>query len=93
MAVIGSRGSVEVNPRDLMSRELEVHGVALLQASSADLKRASAFINACLENGSLDPQVSLTLPLERANEAHVEVLARTTVQVGNIVLIPSHATD
>ncbi|CAE7526040.1 CRYZ, partial [Symbiodinium microadriaticum] len=92
VAVIGSRGLVEINPRDLMSKELEVHGVALLQSTAADLKRAGSYINACLEQGTLDPQVSLLLPLEKANEAHVEVITRSKVRVGNIVLVPSLST-
>lgn len=88
VAIVGSRGAVEINPRDLMSKELEVHGVALLQSTPKDMKRAAAFVNACLEQGNLDPVVSLSLPLEKASEAHVEVIARSKVQVGNIVLIP-----
>jgi NADPH:quinone reductase len=90
VAIVGSRGPVEINPRDMMSKELEVHGVALLQSTPKDLKRAASFVNACLKTGSVDPVVSLSLSLERASEAHKEVIARSNVRVGNIVLVPSY---
>jgi NADPH:quinone reductase len=86
--VVGSRGPVEINPRDLMSKELQVSGVMLFAASSVELHRTSSFLDALLKNGQINPLASLVLPLEEAPEAHREVIGRHRVSVGNIVLLP-----
>jgi NADPH:quinone reductase-like Zn-dependent oxidoreductase len=76
-----------------MSKELSVFGVALLQSSASELQRESSFINACVERKAFDPVVSLSLPLEKAAEAHDEVISKSSVTVGNIVLIPTHEEE
>jgi NADPH:quinone reductase len=86
---VGSRGPVNINPRDIMSRELQISGVMLFASSSVELHRSSAFVDTLLRNGQLNPIVSLVLPLENAAEAHLEVIRRSRVTVGNIVLLPS----
>jgi hypothetical protein len=60
--------------------------VALLQSAAADIKRASAFVNTCLEQHTLQPIVSLELPYREAAAAHTEVINKDIVKVGNIVL-------
>jgi NADPH:quinone reductase-like Zn-dependent oxidoreductase len=52
----------------------------------AAIKRASSFVNACLIQGSLIPTVSLEFPLDEASQAHEEVIQRSNVKMGNIVL-------
>lgn len=64
----------------------QVYGVALLQSDMAAIKRASSFVNACLIQGSLIPTVSLEFPLDEASQAHEEVIQRSNVKMGNIVL-------
>lgn len=86
---VGSRGPVNINPRDIMSKELQVSGVMLFASSPADLHRSSSFVDTLLRNGQLNPIASLILPLENAAEAHLEVIRRNRITVGNIVLLPS----
>jgi NADPH:quinone reductase len=88
VVVVGSRGPVEINPRDIMSKELQVSGVMLFAASSLELQQTSSFLDALLRNGQINPLASLVLPLEEAAEAHREVISRSRVSVGNIVLLP-----
>lgn len=71
---------------------LQVHGVALLQASDEEIRRAAALVHNCLQRGSLRPVVALELPFSQAGAAHEEVIARGVVKAGNIVLswTPAH---
>ena len=84
--VVGSRGPVEVNPRDLMTRDAAVMGMVLPNASPADRASLWAAIGAGLERGILAPVVGLELPLGEAPRAHREVLSAKAL--GKIVLVP-----
>ena len=84
--VIGSRGVVEVNPRDTMARDAAILGVALLIISPEDLKSAHAAIVAGLENKTLRPVVGQEIPLAEAPRAHAAVLEPGAY--GKIVLVP-----
>jgi len=86
VGVIGSRGTIEINPRDLMFQESSVFGVALGQSSPAELDEAHAAIYAGLENGTLRPVVGEEIPLAQAAKAHEDIMSST--HFGNIVLIP-----
>lgn len=86
VVVIGSRGSVEINPRDTMSRDAAILGMALINASEAELAAVHAGLGAGLENGTLTPVVREELPLADAPRAHERVLEPGAY--GKIVLIP-----
>lgn len=74
VAVIGSRGPVEINPRDAMSRDAAILGVQLNNASPKDLVGIHAAIVTGLENGTLRPIVGKELALSEAAAAHKAVL-------------------
>jgi NADPH2:quinone reductase len=86
VVVIGSRGPIEVNPRDAMMRDAPVHGVALINASEAEVASIHAALGAGLGNGSLRPVVGREFPLAEAPAAHESVLQPGAY--GKIVLIP-----
>jgi len=86
VAVIGSRGSVEINPRDAMSRDADILGVMLNNASELDLASIHAALGAGFENGTLRPIVGTELPLAEAARAHQAVLESGAY--GKIVLMP-----
>jgi NADPH:quinone reductase len=86
VAVIGSRGPVEVNPRDAMGREAAILGVQLYNASPKEMAGIHAAIAAGLENGTLRPIVGKELPLAQAAEGHKAVMEPGSY--GKIVLIP-----
>lgn len=75
VVIIGSRGPVEINPRELMAREADVRGVMLFGASAADLAEAHQAIGEGLRNGKLQPVVGQAFPLEKAPAAHEAVMA------------------
>lgn len=86
VVVVGSRGPVEINPRDAMSRETAILGMTLMRANSDDLRRAHAALLPGLESGALRPVVGRSFPLAAAAEAQRAVMnpgAR-----GKIVLTP-----
>ena len=86
VAVIGSRGPVEINPRDTMSRDAAIVGMALINASEAELASIHAALGAGFENGTLTPVVREELPLADAPRAHERVLEAGAF--GKIVLTP-----
>ncbi len=84
--VIGSRGPVELNPRDTMSRDADIRGMTLFNASPDDLSRIHAALAAGLSNGTLRPVVGQEIPLAEAPRAHEAVMHPGAH--GKIVLIP-----
>jgi NADPH2:quinone reductase len=84
--IIGNRGEINVNPRDLMARRATARGFTLWAATETELTEIHATIGAGLENGTLRPIVGKELPLKDAAKAHVDVLAPGAH--GKIVLVP-----
>jgi NADPH2:quinone reductase len=86
VVVIGCRGTVEINPRDTMSRDAAILGMALMNASEGEVSSIHAALGAGFTQGTLKPVVGKELPLREAPRAHEEVLAPGAY--GKIVLIP-----
>lgn len=84
--VIGNRGEITVNPRDLMSRRSSVRGFSLWAVTEPEEAAIHAGIIAGLENGTLRPVVGKELPLADAARAHKEILEPGAA--GKIVLVP-----
>jgi len=64
VVVVGSRAPVEINARDTMSRDADIRGMTLMNATPSVLKGIHAAIIAGLENGTLRPVIGKTLKLE-----------------------------
>ncbi len=86
VVVIGNRGEVTINARELMSRRASVRGFTLWAATEAETVEIYAGIAAGLENGTLRPIVGKELPLKDAPQAHQDILAPGAF--GKIVLVP-----
>ena len=84
--VIGNRGEITINPRELMARRALVRGFTLWAATEAESAEIHEAIAAGLENGTLRPIVGKELPLKDAPQAHQDVLAPGAF--GKIVLVP-----
>jgi NADPH2:quinone reductase len=84
--VIGNRGEITINPRELMARRASVRGFTLWAATEVESAEIHAAIAAGLENGTLRPIVGKELPLKDAPVAHQDVLAPGAF--GKIVLVP-----
>ena len=84
--VIGNRGEITINARDLMARRSSVRGFTLWATTEAETADIHAGLYAGLENGTLKPVVGKKIPLAEASRAHKEVLEPGAG--GKIVLIP-----
>ena len=72
--VIGSRGEVTINPRELMGRRASIRAFTLWSITAAEEADIHAGLFAGLENGTLRPIVGKVLPLAEAARAHEEIL-------------------
>jgi NADPH:quinone reductase len=86
VVVVGSRGRIEIDPRDTMSRDADVRGMTLMNASPDELRGIHAAVRAGLENGTLRPIIEKTMPLADAAKAHHEVLEGNSH--GKLILVP-----
>ena len=86
VVVIGNRGNIEINPREIMRRDAAVLGMILWNTSRQELASIHAGLVAGLENGSLRPVVGRELPLADAAQAHRAVIEPGAF--GKIVLTP-----
>ncbi len=86
VVVIGSRGRVEIDPRNTMKREATILGMTLFNATPRELASMHAAFVAGLVDGTLRPVVSRELPLDEAVTAHHAVMESSTL--GKIVLRP-----
>ena len=84
--VIGSRGKVEINPRDTMSRDADIRGMMLFNASEKERHAIHAALHVGLENGTLNPIIGRELPLAEAARAH-ELILQPGAH-GKIILVP-----
>jgi len=86
VVVIGSRGTVEIDPRDTMGKNADIRGMSLLYATEQELSAVHAALVAGLENGTLRPIIRQKIPLAEASRAHEEVMKPGSY--GKIVLVP-----
>ncbi len=86
VVIIGSRGPVEIDPRNAMMREASILGMTLYNATARELASMHAAFVAGLEDGTLRPVVSREIPLSEAATAHHAVMEASSL--GKIVLIP-----
>src|SRR5437660_1504357 len=84
--VIGNRGEITINPRDLMLRRASARGFTLWAVTPTEEADIHAGLIAGLENGTLRPVVGKELPLAEAARAHKEILEPGAA--GKVVLAP-----
>jgi NADPH:quinone reductase len=87
VVVIGSRGRVEIDPRDTMQREADIRGMVLPNTPPAELASIHAALVAGLENETLSPVIRKQFPLADAAQAHRAVMQSGAL--GKIVLVPA----
>ncbi|KAM9322343.1 quinone oxidoreductase-like [Pholidichthys leucotaenia] len=85
VTVVGSRGSIEINPRDAMAKESCIMGVALFFAKPKENKECASLLFAGMEAGWLRPVVGPQYPLDKAAQAHHDII-ESPGATGKIVL-------
>lgn len=86
VVVIGSRGKVEIDPRETMVRDSSILGMTLLSTTDPKWNGLYAAICSGLSDGSLSPVVGKEMALREAPVAHHEVIESKAF--GKIVLVP-----
>jgi NADPH2:quinone reductase len=86
IVVIGNRGSIEINPRELMTRAGVIHGVQQAHATPEERRLTHAAIAQGLAQRTLRPVISHVFPLAEAAEAHRRVMEPAVG--GKIILKP-----
>ncbi|WP_447985287.1 NADPH:quinone reductase [Nitrospira sp. Nam74] len=86
VVVIGSRGPIEIDPRDTMARDASILGMLLFNVSDQDAQSIHPALYAGFENGTLRPVIGRELPLVQAPQAHHALMERSAH--GKIVLKP-----
>jgi NADPH2:quinone reductase len=74
VVVVGNRGRVEINPRDLMQREADIRGVLTFAATPKQRQSIHAGLQAALANGTLTPIIGQRFALPDAAKAHAAVM-------------------
>ena len=86
VVVIGSRGRVEIDPRETMIREADIRGMVLFNTPPAELKQIHTALIEGLKNGILRPVIAREFALAEAAHAHIAVMESGAR--GKIVLVP-----
>jgi NADPH2:quinone reductase len=86
VVVIGSRGKVEIDARELMVRDAEIRGMLLFNLTARDKSAIHAALRAGLENGIVKPVIAREFPLEEAPRAHELIMQPGAC--GKIILVP-----
>jgi len=84
VAVIGNRGTVEINPRDLMARDASIVGVALANIKPNELALIAKALRPLFEKGVLKPVIRHCYDLTELAQAHEDVLKSGAL--GNLVV-------
>ena len=84
VVAIGSRGRVEIDPRQTFAKDAAIMGMTLFNAGPPELAAIHRALVAGLESGALNPVISREWPLEDAPRAHAAVLEPG--HLGKIVL-------
>ncbi len=87
VVVVGNRGTVEINPRDLMGREACIMGVALMKSSREDINAVTQALHSGIAKGFINPKVGHVFNLEDAKLAHDEVIDHLTGTRGKVILV------
>jgi NADPH2:quinone reductase len=86
VVVVGSRGPVEIDPREIMKRDAAIFGMILMNADAREISRIHAALCAGLRYGTLRPVIGREIHLSDAALAHQEVMEPGTY--GKIILVP-----
>lgn len=86
ITVIGNRGSLEFNPRSVMTKDATIYGMSIFNSSEDMRAEIHSAIFEGLSKGFLKPHVGKSFPLAEAAAAHHEIIESKAL--GKIVLVP-----
>uniref|UniRef100_A0A9J7Y964 Crystallin, zeta (quinone reductase) n=1 Tax=Cyprinus carpio carpio TaxID=630221 RepID=A0A9J7Y964_CYPCA len=72
--IVGSRGPIEIYPRDTMMKETSIIGVALYNATNKETSECATALFAGMETGWLKPVIGPEYTLDKAAQAHEDII-------------------
>lgn len=72
--IIGSRDTIEVDPRNLMTNEAIVTGMSFTSPSEKEMKELSYGVHALLETGAIHPYIGDKFTLDEPIQAHKHLM-------------------
>lgn len=86
IVVVGSRGSLEFTPRQLMTKDATLYGMSLFNSPQSDRDQIHGAIFKGLSDEALKPVISRVFSLADAPSAHHAVIENKAL--GKLILIP-----
>ncbi|XP_022069380.1 quinone oxidoreductase-like [Acanthochromis polyacanthus] len=74
IVIIGSRGPIEIDPVDIMVKEALVTAVLIFYAKPEENKQSASYLFSGMEAGWLRPLVGSKYPLDKAAQAHKDII-------------------
>uniref|UniRef100_A0A2K5CXK1 Quinone oxidoreductase n=1 Tax=Aotus nancymaae TaxID=37293 RepID=A0A2K5CXK1_AOTNA len=84
--VVGNRGTIEINPRDTMTKESSIIGVTLFATTKEGFQQYAAALQAGMEIGWLKPVIGSQYPLEKVAQAHENII-HSSGATGKMILL------
>ncbi|EDL82539.1 rCG28670, isoform CRA_a [Rattus norvegicus] len=84
--VVGCRGSIEINPRDTMAKETSIIGVSLFSSTKEEFQQFAGILQAGIEKGWVKPVIGSEYPLEKAAQAHEDII-HSSGKMGKMILL------
>ncbi|XP_072525255.1 quinone oxidoreductase [Salminus brasiliensis] len=84
--IVGSRGPIEIDPRDTMAKETSIIGMSMFSSSEEDKVQTAAALYAGMEAGWLKPVVGPEYTLDKVAQAHEDIINSPGAS-GKIVLV------
>jgi len=86
IALIGSRGTVEISPNAILGKEIRVIGILVLDITDEELREAGTAVVKGLENGTLDPIIDKEYSMEQAPASHKDIMESSGAK-GKLVIL------
>lgn len=84
--VVGCRGPIEINPRDTMAKETSIIGVSLFSSTKEEFQQYAGILQAGMEKGWVKPVIGSEYPLEKATQAHEDII-HGSGKTGKMILL------
>jgi len=84
--VVGSRGPIQINARDIMFSEANIQGIALYAQTAEEAVATHSAIASLIKQGAIKPVIGQRLPLAEAAKSHDLII--NSKAFGKIVLLP-----
>jgi len=87
IVVVGNRGTIEINPRELMRTRGRVTGILLFSTTPEEKSEITESIKLGIKEGFLNPRIGKTYPLQDGSKAHLDIIHASGAS-GKVIIRP-----